>query len=162
MRSEFTFNAHSTEQAFYLLKRIVMYTLIIELIGAIILAIRFSFDMPVTKAIYYGIFHAISMFNNAGFDLFGNFSSLVGYEGDIVIVFTVCSLILFGGLGFIVIDELRHFGKGKRLSLHSKVILSMTAFLVIGGTAAVWFFETTSGGVLINASLKAVFRGFVS
>lgn len=154
-----SFNAHSTEQAFYLLKRIVMYTLIIELIGAVILAIRFSFDMPVTKAMYYGIFHAISMFNNAGFDLFGNFSSLVGYQGDIVVVFTVCSLILFGGLGFIVIDELRHFRAKKRLSLHSKVILSMTAFLVIGGTIAVWFFETRSGGVLVNATLKEQFLG---
>ena len=71
--------------------------------------IRFSFDMPIGKAIYYGFFHSISNFNNAGFDLMGEFSSLTGYVDDPAVVLTICALITIGGLGFIVMNELYEY-----------------------------------------------------
>ena len=64
----------------------------IEIVGGIILSIRFSFDMPIGKAIYFGFFHAISNFNNAGFDLMGEFRSLTPYVDDPTVVLTVCAL----------------------------------------------------------------------
>ena len=75
-----------------LVKRILIFTAVIEMIGGIILSIRFSFDMPIGKAIYYGFFHSISNFNNAGFDLMGEFRSLTGYVDDPIVVLTICAL----------------------------------------------------------------------
>ena len=87
-----------------LVKRILIFTAVIETVGGIILSIRFSFDMPIGKAIYYGFFHAISNFNNAGFDLMGEFLSLTGYVDDPTVVLTISALITLGGLGFIVME----------------------------------------------------------
>ena len=74
-----------------LVKRILIFTAVIEMVGGIILSIRFSFDMPIGKAIYYGFFHAISNFNNAGFDLMGEFRSLTDYVDDPIVVLTICA-----------------------------------------------------------------------
>jgi trk system potassium uptake protein len=71
-------NNMSIDGVVRLVKRILMFTVVIELIGGILLAIRFSFDMPLPRAMYYGFFHGISNFNNAGFDLMGDFRSFTG------------------------------------------------------------------------------------
>ncbi|GLC89093.1 TrkH family potassium uptake protein [Lysinibacillus piscis] len=135
------FNASSTENIAILVKRILIFTALTESMGAIILAIRFSFDMPVKQAIYYGIFHAISMFNNAGFDIMGEFKSLTLYADDPTVVLTVCTLILLGGLGFIVINELYEYRQIKRLSVHAKIVLSTTLILVVGAAIFIFLFE---------------------
>jgi trk system potassium uptake protein TrkH len=75
-------NNLSMEGTVRLTRRILIFTAVIEFAGAVILTIRFSFDMPLKKAIYYGIFHSISNFNNAGFDLMGEFHSLTSYAED--------------------------------------------------------------------------------
>lgn len=124
-----------------LAKRIIIFTFAIEAIGAVLLATRFSFDMPLVKAIYYGIFHSISNFNNAGFDLMGEFRSLTGYVDDPIVPLTVCALITLGGIGFIVMNELYDFKKTKRLSLHTKIVLSTSFILVIAGTIAIFLLE---------------------
>ncbi|MFJ7979278.1 TrkH family potassium uptake protein [Lysinibacillus xylanilyticus] len=124
-----------------LVRRILLFTALIELIGALILSIRFSFDMPVGKAIYFGFFHSISNFNNAGFDLMGGFNGLTEYVDDPFIVLTICALITIGGLGFIVINELYEYRETKRLSVHSKIVLTTTLILTIGSTILIFLFE---------------------
>nr|WP_268258002.1 TrkH family potassium uptake protein [Bacillus ndiopicus] len=135
------FNTTSTEDLATLVKRILIFTALTESIGATLLAVRFSFDMPVKQAIYYGIFHAISVFNNAGFDLMGEFKSLTNYVDDPIVVLTICVLILLGGLGFIVVNELYEYRQTKRLSVHTKIILSTTLILVVGASFLIFLFE---------------------
>ncbi|MEC1156229.1 TrkH family potassium uptake protein [Cytobacillus horneckiae] len=124
-----------------LVKRILIFTAVIEMLGGIILSIRFSFDFPIGKAVYYGFFHAISNFNNAGFDLMGDFRSLTNYVDDPVVTLTVCFLIIFGGLGFIVINELYEYRETRRLSVHTKIVLMTTVILTVCATILIFLFE---------------------
>ncbi|MFJ7914568.1 MULTISPECIES: TrkH family potassium uptake protein [unclassified Lysinibacillus] len=135
------FNNISIAGLVKLVKRILLFTALIEFIGGIILSIRFSFDMPVGKAIYFGFFHAISNFNNAGFDLMGGFKSLTEYVDDPFVVITICALITIGGLGFIVINELYEYRETKRLSVHTKIVLTTTLILTVGSTLLIFLFE---------------------
>lgn len=135
------FNTTSTDDIVKLVKRILIFTVIAESTGGIILSIRFSFDMPISQAFYYGFFHSISIFNNAGFDLMGEFRSFTEYVDDPFVVLTVCSLIIFGGLGFIVINELYEYRETRRISLHTKVVLSTTLMLIVGATILIFLFE---------------------
>ena len=135
-----------------LVKRILIFTFIIEVIGAFILSFRFSFDMPIGRAIYYGIFHAISNFNNAGFDLMGEFRSLTPYVEDPAVILTVCTLIILGGLGFIVMNEMFEYHDTKRLSMHSKVVLSSSFILAFSATILIFLFEFGNNKTLQNLS----------
>lgn len=134
-------NNLSMEGIVRLAKRILIFTAVIEMIGAILLSIRFSFDMPLGKAIYYGIFHSISNFNNAGFDIMGEFRSLTSYVDDPIVVLTICTLITLGGIGFIVMNELFEYRVSKRLSLHTKVVLVTSSILLVGGTIGIFLLE---------------------
>ncbi|MGG3451823.1 TrkH family potassium uptake protein [Domibacillus aminovorans] len=134
-------NNTSIEGIVRLVKRILIFTAVIEIIGGIILSIRFSFDMPIGKAIYFGFFHAISNFNNAGFDLMGEFRSLIPYVDDPIVVLTVCLLITLGGIGFIVMSELYEYRDTHRLSVHTKVVLLTTLILTLGATILIFTFE---------------------
>lgn len=135
------FNNHSFGGMVKLVKRILVFTLIVESVGGIILAIRFSFDMPIGTAVYFGFFHAISNFNNAGFDLMGEYRGLTHYVDDPTVVLTICALITIGGLGFIVMNEIYDYRSTKRVSLHSKIVLVTTVILTIGATLFILFFE---------------------
>lgn len=134
-------NQTNMEGIVRLIRKVIVYSLAIEATGAMLFASRFAFDMPIGKAIYYGIWHAISMFNNAGFDLFGGFRSLTMYVGDPIVNITAMGLIILGGLGFVVMSDLIEFRKNKRLSLHSKVVLTMTGSLLVIGTIVIFIFE---------------------
>ncbi len=135
------FNTNSTAGVVRLVKRILIFTVITECIGGILLAVRFSFDMSIGQAIYYGFFHAISNFNNAGFDLMGGFNSLTDYVDDPIVVLTISSLIILGGLGFIVINELYEYREIRTFSVHTKVVLSTTLILIVGATILIFLFE---------------------
>ncbi|MEH7347743.1 TrkH family potassium uptake protein [Gottfriedia acidiceleris] len=124
-----------------LVKRIFIFTILIELIGSVLLAIRFSFDMPVKRAIYFGIFHSISNFNNAGFDLMGEFRSLTRYVEDPLVTIVVCILITLGGIGFIVMNEIYEYKRIRRVSLHTKIVLWTSGLLLVLGTILIFIFE---------------------
>ncbi|AXN38364.1 Trk family potassium uptake protein [Peribacillus butanolivorans] len=124
-----------------LVKRLLIFTAIIEISGAVILSIRFSFDMPIGRAIYYGLFHSISNFNNAGFDLMGGFRSLTPYASDPFVTLTVASLITLGGIGFIVMNEIYEYRDTHRLSVHTKIVLMTSLILTIGGATLIFIFE---------------------
>ena len=135
-----------------LLKTVFLSTIAIETIGSILLTLRFIMDMPILKAIYYGIFHAVSAFCNAGFGLFTD--SLLRYRDDLIVNFTISSLIILGGLGFIVLYEFLHFKNlaVKKLSLHSRIVLVMTICMIIGGMFM--FFMLENKNVLYGLPFK--------
>ncbi len=136
-----------------LTKKILLGTLIIEGVGALILSIRFAFDFPLGKAIWFGVFHSISAFCNAGFDLMGQiepYSSLMHYSGDITVTVTVMLLIVIGGIGFLVWDDIMKNGlRFKKYSFHTKLVLSTSALLILGGALLMFIFERNAS----NASL---------
>ncbi|WP_047014017.1 TrkH family potassium uptake protein [Paenibacillus sp. IHB B 3415] len=142
-------NQSSMEGIVRLIRKVLIYSLVIEAAGAVLLSVRWAFDMPLGQAVYYGLFHAVSMFNNAGFDLFGGYyNSLTEYAGDPVINLVVMFLIVSGGIGFIVMSDLAEYRRKRRLSLHSKVVLSMTFGLILTGMAVIFIFEFTNARTL--------------
>lgn len=137
-------NVLSVEGLVHLLRGILVVTAIVEGIGAVILAVRFSLDYPWPRAIYLGVFHSVSAFNNAGFSLFP--TNLVAYQRDPVVNLVVTGLIIAGGLGFIVYRDLRRYWRGEvyRLTIHTKMVLSLTAGLIVIGTTVFWALEATN------------------
>ncbi|MBW5447310.1 Trk family potassium uptake protein [Cohnella sp. CFH 77786] len=138
-------NQSSIEGIVRLVRKVLVYTLFIELAGAISFSLRFMFDMAPGRAIYYGVFHAVSFFNNAGFDIMGAFRSFTMYVGDPWMNVTAMLLIVLGGIGFVVLADLVDFRSKRRLSLHSKVVLSMSGMLILIGTIVIFTFEYTNG-----------------
>jgi len=117
-----------------MLKKVMLFTFIIQFIGALILSTQLIPEFGVARGIYISIFSSISTFCNAGFDLFGNFNSYTAYYDNSIILLTVSALIAIGGLGFIVLLELYNYKSTKKLSLHAKVVLLITTILIVGGT----------------------------
>ncbi len=115
------------------LKIVFVFILVFEVAGMIILTLRFWVDMPLGKATWFGLFHSVSAFNNAGFSLFRD--NLIGYRGDVVINLTIPALIITGGIGYLVLTELYHYQKKEvfRLSTHTKIVLWMSLFLIVAG-----------------------------
>ncbi|MBQ9714640.1 MAG: Trk family potassium uptake protein [Clostridia bacterium] len=131
-----------------LFKRILWGTLLFEGVGALLLSIRFCDQFGAGKGIYYAIFHSISAFCNAGFDLMGGvfggekFVSLTPYATDPLVCLTIAFLILIGGLGFCVWDDLlENKFRYKKLLLHTKIVLFSTLFLLVVPTALFLLFE---------------------
>jgi trk system potassium uptake protein TrkH len=114
------------------------------LIAALLFTLRFVIDFPLGQAAYYGIFHAVSLFNNAGFDLFGNYTSFTRYVSDPAINIISTALIILGGLGFVVLSDLIEYRKKRKLSLHSKAVLLITSILLVAGFVLVFVFEFTN------------------
>lgn len=152
-------NNLSMEGIVRLAQRILIFTAVIEFTGALLLSIRFSFDMDIGKAIYFGIFHSVSNFNNAGFDLMGEFHSLTGYVDDPTVTLTISSLIILGGIGFIVMNELFEYRISKRLSLHTKIVLMTSITLLAVGTAGIFLLEYSNGLTLKPLSLSGKILG---
>ena len=134
-----------------LLKRIIYGTFAIEGCGALLLSFRFCFEFGFWKGIYYSVFHSISAFCNAGFDLMGihgKFSSLIPYANDLYVNIIIISLIFIGGIGFIVWNDfINHKFKFRRYRLHSKIVLTTSLILILLGSFLFFVFE-------YNASLK--------
>ncbi len=120
-----------------LIKNVVLVTFYIEFVGALLLASRFVPEYG-AKGVYMGVFHAISAFCNAGFDLTGGYRSLTAYNNDPVVLYTTALLIIIGGLGFMVWRDLYENPRLKGLHLQTKLVLIMTGSLILAG--AVFFF----------------------
>ena len=128
-----------------LIKKIILGTLLFEGIGAALLSISFIKHFGVAKGVYFAIFHSISAFCNAGFDLLGEntpFVSLMDFSNDYIVILTISALIIIGSLGFLVWDDitLKRFSL-KSLNLHSKIVLLVSAVLIIVGSALFFVFE---------------------
>ncbi|SCJ40185.1 Ktr system potassium uptake protein B [uncultured Clostridium sp.] len=117
-----------------LVKSILLLTLIFEGIGVILSYIVFSKDYSPLDALGISMFHSIAAFNNSGFDILGNLQNLIPYQSNILLNLTTCGLIIFGGLGFLVIKEIIEKRSFKKFSLHTKVVLITTGILLVVGT----------------------------
>lgn len=112
-------------------KNIVLVSLLIEFIGAICLSFVFVPQMGFVKGSLYSLFHSISAFCNAGFDLFGNFSSLTSYKTNYIVNIVIMLLIILGGLGFATIFDIKEKRKFKKFSLHTKIVCVTSLVLII-------------------------------
>ena len=148
-----------------LLKKIITITFLVEIFAAGLLSIRFIPLLGVSEGIYYGIFHAVSAFCNAGFDLMGVFnpkSSLVGFDTDVLVNVVIMSLIIIGGLGFIVWDDLlTNKLKFSKYRLHTKIVLVGTAVLITIPAVIFFFLEnnnTLEGMTIGQKILASIFQ----
>lgn len=149
------------------IRRMIMGTVLFEGLGAVIIAARFIPKLGVLRGIWYGIFHSVSAFCNAGFDLMGRFepsSSLTLFQHDYVLQITVMVLIITGGIGFIVWNDVADYGVHfRKYKLHSKIMLVFTGLLIITGAAAFYltegnasFAEMSQGEKIVNAFFASV------
>lgn len=128
-----------------LIRRIAIGTAMFEGAGAVLLAFRFCPQMGFVTGVYYAIFHSISAFCNAGFDLMGCFApytSLIPYQNDALVNLTIAALIVIGGLGFVVWNDIMenrlHYRKYR---IHTKIVLLATTALIIGGALLFYIME---------------------
>ena len=128
-------NVDSFKGVVSLVKSVLLMTFCFELVGVILSFIVFVQDYPPLHALGNSIFHSIAAFNNSGFDVLGGLQNLIPYRDDVLLNLTTCGLIIFGGIGFLVIlDVLRNRFRFLKLALHSKVVISTSIFLIIAGT----------------------------
>ena len=141
-------NADSSGEISSFIKKLLLTVFIIESIGAIILTWEFSKEMPLNKAVFYGIFHSISAFCNAGFALFSN--NLEAYKANSVINLTIGYLITLGGIGFAVITSvIMVIRRGiDRFNLTSKVAIIMSVILTFGGMILFFVLEYSNPATL--------------
>ncbi len=117
-----------------LVESILFMTLLFEGIGAFLSFLVFSRDYPALDALGISVFHSVAAFNNSGFDILGGLTNLIPYQDNVLLNLTTCGLIIFGGLGFLVIREVWAKRSWKKLSLHSKVVILTSAVLLAAGT----------------------------
>ena len=117
------------------IKSVLLTTLIIESTGAALNFIVFCQDYPPLKALGISLFHSVAAFNNSGFDILGNLQNLIPYRDDVLLNLITCGLIFFGGIGFLVIREMwSHKFRWKKYSMHAKIVLTVSAALIVVGT----------------------------
>ncbi len=133
-------NLENGKGAIRFVKQVLLTTLTIELTGAIISFIVFIQDYPFWEAVGYSLFHTVAAFNNSGFDILGHSGQLYSnnnlfvYHDNILLNLVTTGLIIFGGIGFLVIQEMRtNKFRLKKYSMHAKVVLSVTAALILSG-----------------------------
>lgn len=121
------------------LLRAVMFTFLFEILGFIVNLIALCGDYSGGKLVWLSLFHAISAFNNAGFDLFGG--SLAPFSGNVVLLLNTSLLTIVGGLGFVVINDIFCVRRWHRFTVHTKIVLVMTPALLLIGTLLIFFSE---------------------
>ena len=160
-----------------LVRNVLRGTLAVEGAGALILALRFWPEFGAARALWYGVFHSVSAFCNAGFDVLGDLASggsLCGYVDDPVVNLTIMALITIGGLGFAVWGDVRKNRRFSRMSVYTRLVLSISCGLIVGGAALIALLEwhnpdtigklSTSGKLLASAFQSVTLRtaGFAS
>jgi len=157
-------NANNLQGLVNLAKYLLLFTFSVQVTAALILSTQFIPQFGFAKGIYYSIFHSVSGFCNAGIDLFGNFSSVTSYYSNPVVILTLGFLIIIGGLGFYVWQELyRLFRENgflmgframpKKLSVNTKLVLGVTGILILGGTVLMFIFEMNNPATIQGMSL---------
>jgi trk system potassium uptake protein len=147
------------------IKRVALFTIIAEGIGTVVLTIAFFARYEdAFKAAWHGLFHTVSAFNNAGFDLMGDFRSLTGFADDAFVLAPIALLIILGGLGFAIVGDAFAKRRWTRFALETKLVLLTTAVLLAFGTATIAIFEWTNpatlgpmpeGQRILNAAFEA-------
>jgi trk system potassium uptake protein len=133
---------------FVLARKVMLYTLVVEAAGAVILSLAFLRDADPPQAVWWGVFHAISAFNNAGFDVFGGFRSLVPFNQRPDILLPIALLFVSGGISYTVVEDVMVRRRFVRLTLDTKLVLVTTAALIVVGMAGVLFSERANPATL--------------
>ncbi|WP_376770083.1 TrkH family potassium uptake protein [Clostridium bowmanii] len=147
-------NVNSLQGLVKMVKYVLIFTFSVEGVGAVLFSTQFIPQFGIAKGIYYSVFHAVSAFCNAGFDLMGNFKSVTAYANNSVVILTIASLIAIGGLGFYVWVEIYNSKGTKRLSLHSRIIIYTTLVLIFGGAIFMFLFEMNNPYTMQGMSIK--------
>ena len=154
-------NMSSGSGVLSLLREIFAVTAFFEIIGAILSFTVFIHDYPFLKAVGLSLFHSVAAFNNSGFDIFGGMRSLTLYSNNIMLNLVTCILIFFGGIGFLVIREMRikriHW---KKYSMHAKVVISLSVILTVGGMIMFRLTENVTWLEALFQSVSARTAGF--
>lgn len=135
-----------------MVKYVLVFTVTVQFFGALLFSTQFVPEYGLGRGIFYSIFHSISAFCNAGFDIFGDFISLTSYNSNAVVILVASALIIIGGLGFTVWSELYSSKSLKKVSLHSKMVILMTTVLVLGGTVLMFLFENNNVNTIADMS----------
>lgn len=135
-----------------MVKYVLVFTVTVQFFGTLLFSTQFIPEYGLGRGLFYSIFHSISAFCNAGFDIFGNFSSLTYYNSNAVVILVASALIIIGGLGFTVLSELYSKKSLKKVSIHSKMVILMTTVLVLGGTLLMFLFENNNVNTIANMS----------
>lgn len=145
-------------------KLVIFGSLLIQLAGALILTIHFWPGYGPAQAVRWGIFHSVSAFCNAGFDIFGALgpgTSLIPFQSDPVVLLTLSTLVVIGGLGFFVWEEVIRIRRWKRFSVYTKLVLLMTGILILGGTLGFCLLEWNNPETLGHMSwYDKILNGF--
>ena len=139
---------------FDLISRMIKYTLAIEMFFAVVLTIHFYPEFGI-NALGYGIFHSVSAFCNAGFDLFGNYDSLCKRNDDYFLMTCIGLLIILGGIGFTVMSDVLHRKSWRKYSLHTKIVIVMNLALILVGTLLIFGVEYYNPNTVGNLSIPA-------
>lgn len=144
-----------------LLKKVLTITAAFELTGAILSFPIFAQNYPVLKAVEVSLFHSIAAFNNSGFDVLGGMRNLIPYQHSLLLNLVTCGLIFFGGIGFPVMSELaeKRF-RWKKLSMHTRVVLSVSSILLVAGALLIKLTEDISWLGAVFFSFSARTAGF--
>lgn len=151
------FNKFDLQGVVNLVLKVVLITLIIEAAGFVCLSFVFVPDWGWKTGLYFAFYHSISAYNNGGFDLFGHvekFSSLTQYINNSWLILIISTLILLGSIGFIVVLEMINYRTRRRLSLHTKVVLTMTGLLITVGTIVILLIEWSNPATIGTLSFK--------
>ncbi len=157
-------NHSSVEGIVRMVQRIVVFTLLMEGFGAVVFTARLTPVVGWPDGIWYGLFHAVSAFNNAGFDLMGNFQSLTGFVADPVVNLMVALLVVIGGLGFAVITDMVFMRHWSRYNLHTRMVLVTTLVMLAGGWLFFWLTERSNPATLgsLDSATRAMAAAFQS
>ncbi|MGC4018191.1 MAG: potassium transporter TrkG [Muricomes sp.] len=145
-----------------LVRSVLLVTLSFEVTGMILSYFVFVRDYSPLSALGISAFHSIAAFNNAGFDILGGLTNLIPYRNNILLNLTTSGLIIFGGLGFLVILDLLKKRSLKKLSLHSKIVISMSAVLIVTGTVLLKCTENVTWMGAFFQSVSSRTAGFSS
>ena len=145
-------NTYSIQGLVKMVRYVLIFTVSVQFFGALLLSTQFVPEFGLFKGIFFSIFHSISAFCNAGFDLFGN--SLMNYSSNYVVILVISALIIIGGLGFTVLLEIYEFKGLKKLSLHSKIVILSSTILVFGGAILMFIFEYNNQGTIGNMNIQ--------
>lgn len=152
-------NVESMAGMVKLFKYVLVFTLVAEGLGALLLSFRFVPSYGLGKGIWYSVFHSISAFCNAGFDILGD--SIYPLRKDLLVNITIMALIVTGGLGFMVTSELFYKRDLKKISTHSKLVLVINLALILVGAIGFFILESIQSGVLVGeGTLGSIVESF--
>ena len=146
-------NTFSIQGLVKMVQYVIGFTFAVQFFGALLMSTQFIPEFGFGKGLFYSVFHSISAFCNAGFDLFGNYSSLTGYASNAVIILTISAIIIIGGLGFTVWLEIYNYRGIRKLSVHSKIVILITTILIVGGTIMMFLLEYSNPETIGNMNM---------